>query len=197
MSDYSDSVVYKLGCKDTTVLEIYIGSTHDKNEREQKHKTRCNNENYEYYNLKVYEFIRANGGYDNWKFEVIEIFPCENYIQLRIRERYHYDKLKPALNMIRPYVSEEELKEENKEYKAKYYQDNKEEILIYNAKRYQDNKEEILIYNAKRYQDNKEEIHKRNNQKHNCECGGKYTTQNKVRHLDSNKHKKYIEKQHK
>ena len=27
---------------------------------------------------------------DNWIFKVIEEFPCENEIQLRMREQYHY-----------------------------------------------------------------------------------------------------------
>ena len=150
MSDYSKSVIYKFHKDD--LPEIYIGSTHDEKLREQKHKSNCNNENYEYYNLKVYEFIRANGGYDNWKFEVLEHYPCENRTQLRIREQYYYDLLKPLLNTYRPYISEEEMKEENKERCAKYYEEHKEEISKY----YQDNKEEFKIKDAKRYQDNRE-----------------------------------------
>ena len=75
-------------------LSIYIGSTHDENKREQEHKSNWNNENYKGYNLKVYIFIRDNGGYDNWIFEVIEEFPCENKIELVIRERYHFDLFK-------------------------------------------------------------------------------------------------------
>ena len=124
MTDYSNSVIYNLTCKDTTVLKNYIGSSYDKIKREQEHKTNCSNENRRHYNLKVYEFIRENGGYDNWTFEVIEIFPCENKIELKIREQYYYDLLQPELNMIRPYVSEEELKEERKKYNAKYREEN-------------------------------------------------------------------------
>ena len=71
-------------------LSIYIGSTHDKIEREKNHKSDCNNENQEtHYNLKVYIFIRDNGGWDNWIFEVIEEFPCENKIELVIQEQSH------------------------------------------------------------------------------------------------------------
>ena len=180
MTDYSKAVIYNIYCKDKNVLEIYIGSTHDKKEREQGHKDNCNNENDEHYNLKVYKFIRENCGWDNWIFEVIEEFPCENKIQLVIQERYYYDLLKPALNSQRPYVSEEEIKEERKKYKEKWYQDNIEERNEQNAKWYQDNRDEIL---------------KRNKQKHNCECGGKYTTSSKARHLTLNKHKKFMKNQ--
>ena len=151
MSDYSKSVIYKFHKDDMT--EIYIGSSKDEKKREQDHKSVCNNENCEKHNFKVYEFIRANGGYDNWKFEVIEHYPCENDIQLRIRERNYYDLLKPTLNTNRPYISEEE----KKEYSAKYYEDNKEEFKEYNAKHYQDNIEEnkkkmkniVMIINQK------------------------------------------------
>lgn len=87
MSDYSKAVIYKLHKDDMT--EIYIGSTSDKKERERLHKTDCNNENVEQYNYKVYKFIRENGDWDNWKFDVIEEFPCENKIELVIQEQSH------------------------------------------------------------------------------------------------------------
>ena len=93
------------------VFSIYIGSTHDEIERERLHKSDCNNENGGQYNYKVYKFIRENGRWDNWIFEVIQEFPCENKIELVIREQYHYDLLKPALNTYRPHIPEEELKE--------------------------------------------------------------------------------------
>ena len=190
MSDYSKAVIYSLSCKDKNVLEFYIGSTHDEKEREINHKD-CNNKNREKYNYKVYQFIRANGGWENWIFKVIQEFPCENKIQLRIREQYHYDLLHPELNMVRPYISEEERKEQM----AKYNEDNKEEIKEYFAKYYQDNIEEIKEKKAKYYEDNRDEILKRNNQKHNCECGGKYTTGCKAQHLNTNKHKNFLKNQ--
>jgi len=116
------------------------------------------------YNFKVYEFMRENGGYDNWKLEVLEKYPCDNKIQLRIREQYYYDLLNPTLNTNRPYISEEEIKKYNKEYDAKYKEEHRDEIL------------------------------KRKNQKHICECGGNYTTDNKSQHCKTKKHKSFIEK---
>ena len=138
----------------------------------------------------MYQFIRANGGWENWIFKVIQEFPCENKIQLRIREQYHYDLLHPELNMVRPYISEEERKEQM----AKYNEDNKEEIKEYFAKYYQDNIEEIKEKSAKHYQDNRDDILKRNNQKFTCECGKEYTFGNRARHCDSKRHRSFIEK---
>ena len=169
MSDYSKAVIYKLYCKDITVLEFYIGSAHDKNQREEGHKKTCNNENSEKYNYKVYIFIRDNGGWDNWIFEVIEEFPCENKIELVEREQYHYDLLNPALNTYKPYIPEEERKEVRRIRSAKHYQDNIEEI----SKRH------------KKYK-------KDNNHKHICICGIEYTLDHRARHCDSKKHKKFI-----
>ena len=47
-------------------------------------------------------------------------------------------------------------------------------------------------YNKQYRQDNKE----LSQEKHNCECGGKYTTEHKSHHLKSEKHKLYIADQH-
>ena len=173
MTDYSKAVIYGIYCKDKNVLEIYIGSTHDEIEREKNHKDVCNNENCEKYNYKVYQFIRANGGWDNWIFEVIQEFPCENKIQLVEREQYHYDLLNPALNTHRPYIPEEERKEEKRIYDVKYYQDNIEEISKRHTKYKKDNREKI-------------------NKKHICICGIEYTLHHRARHCNSNKHKKFI-----
>lgn len=74
-------------------------------------------------------------------------------------------KVSGELNMIRPYISEEEMKEEKKECNKKYYQDNREEIL------------------------------KKLNQKHICECGKKYNFCRKSRHCNTNKHKNFIDQE--
>ena len=42
------------------------------------------------------------------------------------------------------------------------------------------------------YQEEKEKYAKRS-QKHNCECGGKYITRNKARHMKSKKHREYMD----
>ena len=175
MTDFSKAVIYGIYCKDITVLEIYIGSTHDKIEREREHNKKWNNENYPGYNYKVYQFIRANGGMDNWIFEVIQEYPCDNDIQLRIHERYHYDLLSPALNTYRPYITEEDRKEECRIRSAKWYQEN-----IENMKKY--------------YKDNIEEIQKKQKQKFTCDCGIEYTQSNKARHCDSKRHNEFLAK---
>ena len=176
-------------------MEIYIGSTHDEIQREQEHKSNWNNENYPGYNRKVYVFIRDNGGWDNWIYKVIQEFPCENELQLRIRERDHYDLLNPALNTNRPYITEEERKENIAKLNAKRYKDNRDEILKHHAKYDKEHREERKEKSKKNYKDNREEILKRNKQKHNCECGGKYTHGDKSKHCNTNMHKNFLKNQ--
>ena len=54
-------------------------------------------------------------------------------------------------------------------------------------------KEKLKDYiNKKYYEENREKILKKNNEKFDCECGGKYTYQNKTRHLKSPKHQSYL-----
>ncbi len=182
MTDYSKSVIYKIH-KDGI---CYIGSTTNEKRRKEDHKFSCNNENSEFYHLKVYQHIRENGGWDTWIFEVIEEYPCDNTEQLVERERYYYDILNHKLNTRQPSTTIEERKEQKAINGAKNYQDNKEEIAKKNA----EHKEERNKYNSKWYEDNKKAL----NQSHICECGGRYTTTgSKTRHCRSKKHIAFIE----
>ena len=79
--DYSNSTIYKLCCKDTSIKDIYIGSTTNFRQRKSQHKNCCNNENNKHYNYRLYKFIRENGGFDNWEMFMIEEFKCENKLQ--------------------------------------------------------------------------------------------------------------------
>lgn len=47
-------------------------------------------------------------------------------------------------------------------------------------------------YNTQYQKENKELIKTRKNQKHNCQCGGKFTHTSKVRHMKTNTHQEFI-----
>ncbi len=72
--DYCKMVIYKICCEDLNITDIYVGHTCNLVKRRCQHKTLCNNKKDKHHNLKVYQFIRANGGWDNW--DVIEIDKC-------------------------------------------------------------------------------------------------------------------------
>jgi vacuolar-type H+-ATPase subunit H len=69
----------------------------------------------------------------------LEEFICESRIQQVIREQYWINKLKPELNCVKAFLSDEERVQQNKEYRETH----KEEIKEQNAKYREANKEEI------------------------------------------------------
>ncbi len=189
--DYSKSIIYKICCKDPTITDIYIGHTTDLTRRRQRHKNNCNNEKKTEYNYKVYQFIRENGDWDNWSVIPIEEYPCENIIQASIRERYWLEELKATLNKNIPSRTDKEYYKDNKEkFKEKskdYYQNNQEYIKEYNKEYYNNHKEKKKEY----YENNKKKINEKRSEKINCECGGKYTHNNKSIHFNSQKHQNF------
>jgi hypothetical protein len=105
--------VYKLYCDG--VDSFYIGSTWDMKARKSEHKSICNNPKSKKYNRKVYQYIRANGGFDNWKFEILVEKEFENKTALRIKEKECCNLLKATLNSNNAYQTTEELKIQQKE----------------------------------------------------------------------------------
>ena len=76
--NYDNTCFYKICCKDTNIKEIYIGQTTDFTRRKYSHGHACYNDKRPDYNMRVYKFIRDNGGWDNWDMILIENCKCEN-----------------------------------------------------------------------------------------------------------------------
>ena len=176
MPIYENSIIYKLcHCNDLENENIYIGSTTNFRTRKNQHKNRCNNIKDGYYNLTVYQFIRDNGGWDEWQMIPIEVFPCNYKKELEAKERYHIELLKSKLNKKIPGRTKKE-----------YYEDNKEHLNNI-KKKYQ--KE----YNKDYYEVNKEILNEKAKEKVICEhCGFKSRKNHLTRHQKS---KKCLEKQ--
>ena len=102
MNKYNNSCIYKIFSENHD--ELYIGATCYFTIRKSRHKHNCNKDNSERHNLKVYDFIRNNGNWNNWKMEVIEVCNVENKQQLsEIERRYYYNYNKELLlNTYRP-----------------------------------------------------------------------------------------------
>ena len=150
MVNYSNSIIYKLCCKDPNITEIYIGSTVNKYRRKQQHKNDCNNENVKIYNCYVYQFIRGNGNFENWDFVEIEQYNAADKGHLHARERYWIEELKSELNKVIPTRTQKEYREANKdvfsEYKKEYYEANKD-VISERVKEYKEaNKDKIKEY---------------------------------------------------
>ncbi len=175
MTDYSNSIIYKICCKDSNVKEIYIGSTTNLYNRNRSHKSRCNNPNDNHYNIKIYKFIREHGGWDNWEMVELYKYPCNSKEELEIEERNAWEKYDSQLNSRTPHRTLEEYIEIKHEYNTIYYNVNQGQI-----------KKNQLEY----YHKNRDAIKKQKTELVRCDCGITMTRQCISRHKDNPSHTK-------
>jgi len=100
--DYSNTIIYKITCKDLTVKDVYVGHTTNFVQRKHAHKQSCINDKSTNYNCKLYEVIRNNGGWNNWKMEIINFFNCQDHYEARKIEQDFFVSLNATLNSIEP-----------------------------------------------------------------------------------------------
>jgi hypothetical protein len=142
--------------------EYYIGSSYDLKDRCRKHKTSCNNQNSKQSNIKLYKYIRENGGWDCWNMILLYDYPCKNRNELELEEKKCIKEYKSTLNQVIPRRTKKEYYVDNKEKISQYdkerYEANKEKILEQKKEYHKANKEKILQQNKKYRQNNKEKI---------------------------------------
>ena len=220
--NYDETHFYRIVCKDLHIKDCYVGHTTDFYSRKCRHKSNCNNTNQEHYSLYVYEFIRANGGWDNWDMILVKTEKCSNELEARSKERGYIEMFQASLNSIkRPYVPEEEKQELYKEYydghreeileqKKDYYQYSREERLEYRHRYYEREKDSILERKREKRLENieeerkkdREQYHKhkekylaRDKEKVECECGAVVSRGHMSEHKKSKKHQQYLQSQ--
>jgi len=183
--NYNNTIIYKIVCSDLNITDIYVGHTTNFTKRKTMHKSDCNNENSKNYNVKLYQKIRENGGWDNWCMIEIEKYICNDGNEARARERHWYEELKANLNVCYPNRS-------GNESRKNYYYNNRE-LENEKSKIYNHNNSEKIKERMKKYRkDHEEEIKAKTSAVFVCECGKKYTHQHKHRHEKSLKHQNYI-----
>ena len=87
--DYSNTIIYKIYCKDMTICETYINHTTNLIKRKYQHKYACNNN---MNNISIYDVIRCNGGWNNWNIVEIANYNCIDNIDARLKVQYHYEQ---------------------------------------------------------------------------------------------------------
>jgi len=172
---YKRGKIYRLACTET--LDIYIGSTiKTLKKRLRIHRCKGNTCESKYFIDPV--------------IELIELYPCNNRLELRKREQYYIDT-NECINKYKSYISEKDRKETDRKYRL----DNKEKRNEYNRQYHQDNKEKRKEkrneYNRQYRLDNKEKIKEKSKEKTICECGIEVTKCNLSRHEKSKFHKNY------
>jgi hypothetical protein len=100
--DYSNTIIYKITCRDVVITDVYVGHTINFVQRKHAHKQSCKNMKSPNYKLKLYEVIRANGDWNNWKMEIINFFDCKDHYEARKKEQEYFISLNATLNSIEP-----------------------------------------------------------------------------------------------
>jgi len=139
---------------------IYIGSSWEYDIRKSKHKYDCYNELSRNYYCEIYKYIRDNN--IDWNDITIEdIYNKEldekNKLLKRQTEQIYiekYDSKNNGLNTYNAYTTEEERKEQLKEY----YENHKEELKEKQKEYYENNKEEKKEKQKEYYENHKEEL---------------------------------------
>ena len=98
--DYSNTVIYKITCNDTSVKDVYVGYTTNYVQRKYAHKQNCINSKSTNHKCKLYSIIRANGGWTNWTIEIVQLFNCNDLYEARLKEQEYFILLKATLNSI-------------------------------------------------------------------------------------------------
>jgi hypothetical protein len=171
--------IYKIYCKDENVKETYIGSTSTYEKRKQRHIFNCKNDKSKNYNIFLYQFIRQNGGWDNFEMKLIEKLDKNiSKKELLEKEKYHIKLNECKLNKINPITTKEERKQQQKQYKEQqkeWYEQNKDKIKQQQKEWYEKNKDKIKQYNGQNkdkikqqqkewYEKNKDKIKQYNGQ---------------------------------
>ena len=155
--DYSKCVIYKITCCDESVTECYVGHTTSFKDRKNQHKSSCKTKN-----VKLYQMIRDNGGWENWLMSPLEEYKeCKNYIQACIKEEEYRVELQAQLNMVKAYQSKENRTEYKKEIDKKIRSSPtyiKTQYPEYNKEWREINVEHIKEYNKQYAQENKDKI---------------------------------------
>ena len=184
MVNYQQGKIYKIVCNTSGL--VYIGSTCQKSlsQRLSEHVS-----NYKQYLIQKKNYISSfelikHGNYD---IILIENSPCNTKDELYMRERFQ------CVNMVNPI----RLKEDNKKYNKKYYQENQEREKLRRKKYLEENKEKVKIYHHNYHEKNKEKcnlISKRYREENREKIQllyKKYCNENKEK--EKLRHKKYYD----
>ena len=134
MPDYSKGKIYKItGTDSNGKLLTYIGSTiHDYLcQRLAKHYSR-----YKAYKINKDKYISSFQILDleDCIITLIQLYPCSCREELMMMERKYYDEY-DCVNLVKPYVTKEEIRERTRQDNKKYKLKNPEQYKEHSDKR--------------------------------------------------------------
>mgnify|MGYP003651630691 CR=1 FL=1 len=187
---YDNVLVYKLSCKNPSVLPFYIGSTTDLYKRIATHKHCCKVSTKERY---LYKFINDFGGFENWKFDILSRQKNKTLEEKKTSEKAFIDMYNPQLNKTVIGRTRKEYQRDNREKIATFNSLSRykhlEKRRKYLRERYQKNKEKYLPIIRKIMNDNKEKYKAVRQTRVPCLCGCNTTYQHRHNHRKTLNHK--------
>ena len=184
--DYSNTIVYKITCNNSEITDVYVGHTTNFVQRKYAHKDTCVNKKSHNYKCKLYETIRNNGGWDNWKMEIVNFFNCKDHNEARQKEQEYFILLNANLNSIEPFPKQNpKIKNVLEKSVSQSIYCDKCNVYLNNAKLYEHHT------NTKKHLNKENQI---NNNKFICDlCNfGSCKLSNYNSHLTTTKHKQKI-----
>ena len=167
--NYNNTTIYKLCCNDLTIKDIYVGHTTNFIKRKANHKKSTNTPTDPLYDTYKYQFIRNNGGFDNWAMiEIIKI-SCADFNDACRVERQYMEQLNATLNKNKPIITPNE----KEIYYKEYFEQHKERLIEYQKEYAEQHKDHIRNYQkeyqkeyAKQHKDQIKEYQKEYRKKH-------------------------------
>ena len=101
--NFQNGAIYKIYCKDETITDYFIGRTTNLKATIRNLKFKCNSPKSVEYNRKHCEFIRNNGGFNNWGVCILQEYPTDNAHSLVSELQRLLLILKPSLNILDGY----------------------------------------------------------------------------------------------
>jgi hypothetical protein len=110
---------------------------------------------------------------NNYNIQLIEECDASQRFE---RERLHIESME-CVNKCRPIITEDERCQYQRQYRKQYRKQNREKERQRERQYYQQNREIILEKRRLQFK---------------CQCGGQYTNINRLCHLKTKKHQKYV-----
>ena len=162
--DYSKCCIYKIEHIEDESL-VYVGHTTCFNKRKARHKHNCINELSKNFNIKLYQMMRVNGGWNMFKMIEVQKYECKDKREAEKREDKVMKELKANMNVRQSFLTEEDKKgyyEQNKEIikerLKEYYETNKETISLKSKEYREKNHEKLNNRKIRYYENNKQKI---------------------------------------
>jgi len=140
--DYSTRQVsfYKFVCQNEDITSSYVGHTVDFIQRKGQHKRACNNPNLINHHFQIYQTIRDNGGWDNWRMIEIESRLVKDRREADRIEQEWMNELKSNMNTQKSFRGETK-QESHHQYYIDNADKNREKMKQYRIKHADEAKE--------------------------------------------------------